>query len=73
MGKHKKLHDQRIYERTCDHCGKKFTEGWSILDFNADACSDECALAIYQAHQQGVEEIKYDQMYDLAGWCEIIF
>lgn len=73
MGKHRKLHDLRIFERDCDHCGKKFTEGWSLIDLNSDACSDECALAVYQKHGQGQEEFDYDQRYDLAGWDILIF
>lgn len=73
MEKYRRLNDLRVYERTCDHCGKRFTEGWSLIELNCDACSDECALAIYQEHGQGQEEFDYDVMYDLSGWCEIIF
>ena len=73
MGKYRLLHDKRQIEHKCDHCGKWHTEGWILNELNAHACSDECALAIYQKHGQGQEEFDYDQMYELAGWGIIIF
>lgn len=49
------------------------TEGWYLSELdNAYACSDECAMAIYQAHGQGKEEFDYDVMYELSGWSETI-
>jgi hypothetical protein len=64
---------ERIEKRICSHCGKVHTEGWYLSELdNAYACSDECAMAIYQAHGQGKEEFDYDVMYELSGWCETI-
>lgn len=66
-------HDLRLIEHKCDHCGKWHTEGWIISEFNAHACSDECALQIYKANGQDKEEFEYDVDYDLSAWGETIF
>lgn len=73
MGKSIKLHDLRIYAHQCDNCKQYHTEGWTLNELNAHACSDACALAIYKKHGQGQEEFDYDQTYDLAGWGVTIF
>lgn len=73
MCNYRLLHDKRLVEHRCDHCGVWFTEGWSLLELNAHACSDECALAVYEANGQGREEFQYDIENNLAGWYETIF
>ena len=69
----------RYFTRICSHCGKEHIEGWYLSDFDRQrkddapyACSDECALAIYQAHGQGKEEFDYDIKYELSAWRETI-
>ena len=57
-------------EKICAHCGARHYEGWYLSELdNAYACSDDCALAIYQKYGQGQEEFDYDVMYELSGWC----
>lgn len=64
---------ERIEKRICSHCGKVHTEGWYLSELdNAYACSDECAMAIYQAHELDEEEFDYDVKYDLSGWSVTI-
>lgn len=62
--------------RRCAHCGKEHIEGWYLSEFDKRsacyACSDECALAIYEKHGQGQEEFDYDIKYELSGWCVTI-
>lgn len=73
MEKYRLRHDLRLVEYKCNHCGKWHTEGWTIGEWNAHACSDECALAIYKAKGQDEEDFDYDIKYDLSAWGETIF
>lgn len=73
MGKSIKLHDLRIYAHQCDNCKRYHTEGWTLSELNAHACSDTCAWAIYKKNGQGIEEFEYDKRYDLAVWGITIF
>lgn len=61
--------------RYCDHCGKHHEEGWWIGEYYY-ACSDECAIALYDgdkdAFQADLALLDDDETFDdaVTYWTE---
>lgn len=53
--------------RICDQCGKRHVEGWLFSDFDAHACSDECAHIICKDCRYDFEELINE---DSLSWIE---
>lgn len=50
----KPIPDEWIGFRICSHCGKKIEEGYHLS--GEYACSDECAIALYDGNEQQLKE-----------------